>query len=130
MVNVMKGIAQSKEKLSTEERNLLSVAYKNVIGTRRASWRVLSSLEERLTQDKKGSDSDSKNSNRKEIIQKYREVVEKELHDICEDILELLTNHLIKNCEQENKDIDKSQRSDESETDKEHVESQVFYHKM
>ncbi len=28
-----------------QERNLLSVAYKNVVGARRASWRVLSSIE-------------------------------------------------------------------------------------
>lgn len=31
--------------LSPEERNLLSVAYKNITGARRASWRILSSLE-------------------------------------------------------------------------------------
>ena len=41
----MKEIALEGEELSIEERNLLSVAYKNVIGARRASWRVLSSLE-------------------------------------------------------------------------------------
>ena len=28
--------------LDEEERNLLSVAYKNVVGSRRSSWRVLS----------------------------------------------------------------------------------------
>jgi hypothetical protein len=31
--------------LSVEERNLLSVAYKNSIGGRRTAWRVLSSIE-------------------------------------------------------------------------------------
>ena len=30
-----------------EERNLLSVGYKNVIGARRASWRILSSIEDK-----------------------------------------------------------------------------------
>ena len=31
--------------LTNEERNLLSVAYKNVVGSRRSSWRVISSIE-------------------------------------------------------------------------------------
>lgn len=30
--------------LSLDERNILSVAYKNIIATRRAAWRVLSSI--------------------------------------------------------------------------------------
>jgi hypothetical protein len=33
--------------LQIEERNLLSVGYKNVIGARRASWRILSSIEDK-----------------------------------------------------------------------------------
>lgn len=33
--------------LSVEERNLLSVAYKNTIGTRRTAWRALSSIEKK-----------------------------------------------------------------------------------
>jgi 14-3-3 protein epsilon len=41
----MKAVAQQPQELSVEERNLLSVAYKNVVGARRASWRVLSSIE-------------------------------------------------------------------------------------
>lgn len=45
MVNQMKSIASLNSELSIEERNLLSVAYKNVIGARRASWRIVSSIE-------------------------------------------------------------------------------------
>jgi len=44
MVSYMKDVAKQPKELSVEERNLLSVAYKNVIGSRRASWRVISSI--------------------------------------------------------------------------------------
>lgn len=29
----------------SDERNLLSVAYKNVVGSKRSAWRIISSLE-------------------------------------------------------------------------------------
>ena len=52
MVLYMKDVAQVNRilmemgvDLTVEERNLLSVAYKNVIGARRASWRIVSSIE-------------------------------------------------------------------------------------
>ena len=35
------------EELTVEERNLLSVAYKNAVGSRRASWRIISSVEQK-----------------------------------------------------------------------------------
>ncbi|KAL6945352.1 14-3-3 protein [Hanseniaspora vineae] len=50
MVENMKNVASSGEELSVEERNLLSVAYKNVIGARRASWRIVSSIEQKEEQ--------------------------------------------------------------------------------
>ncbi len=44
----MKKIAQGaqEQELTVEERNLLSVAYKNLVGARRASWRILQSVEQ------------------------------------------------------------------------------------
>jgi len=47
MVEAMKKVAGLDVELSVEERNLLSVAYKNVIGARRASWRIISSIEQK-----------------------------------------------------------------------------------
>jgi 14-3-3 protein epsilon len=33
--------------MTLDERNILSVAFKNVVGTRRAAWRVLSSIQKK-----------------------------------------------------------------------------------
>eukprot|EP00998_Keelungia_sp_KM082_P007204 NODE_3410_length_898_cov_52.351492_g3388_i0.p1 GENE.NODE_3410_length_898_cov_52.351492_g3388_i0~~NODE_3410_length_898_cov_52.351492_g3388_i0.p1 ORF type:complete len:270 (-),score=88.58 NODE_3410_length_898_cov_52.351492_g3388_i0:88-834(-) len=87
MVECMKKVAETNNNLSVEERNLLSVAFKNVIGSRRASWRIVSSIEQKEQQ--KGNDQHVK------IIKEYRGRIEKELSAICEDILSLLSKTLI-----------------------------------
>ena len=71
----MKSVANYSEELSVEERNLLSVAYKNVIGSRRASWRVISSIEQKSDSEKTA------------LITNYKKKIETELETICEDIL-------------------------------------------
>lgn len=65
MDKVAKLVAESE--LSVEERNLLSVAYKNVIGSRRASWRIISSIEQK--EESKGNEDHVKR------IRQYRSVV-------------------------------------------------------
>lgn len=55
MASFMKSVVLMGEPLSIEERNLLSVAYKNSVGERRAAWRVISSIETR--QQTKGEDT-------------------------------------------------------------------------
>jgi len=87
MVDSMKKVATAEVELTVEERNLLSVAFKNVIGSRRASWRIISSIEQK--QESKGSDP------KLELIKTYRTQVENELKDICHDILNVLDKHLI-----------------------------------
>ena len=52
MAACMKNVTETGAELSNEERNLLSVAYKNVIGSRRASWRIISSLEQKVSDSK------------------------------------------------------------------------------
>lgn len=89
MVDSMKNVAFKQVELTVEERNLLSVAYKNVIGARRASWRILSSLEQK--ESTKGTGGEEK----LKMIRDYRKTVEQELKDICEDILNVLEKHLI-----------------------------------
>ncbi|SCZ90556.1 BZ3500_MvSof-1268-A1-R1_Chr1-3g02063 [Microbotryum saponariae] len=126
MVTYMKDVAKLGVELSIEERNLLSVSYKNVIGARRASWRIISSIEQK--EESKGNESQVAK------IKAYRQKVEGELSDgalgsasgigicqhfadtplalrvVCNDILKVLDDHLIPSAQA--------------------GESKVFYHKM
>ena len=77
MAAAMKSVTESGAELSNEERNLLSVAYKNVVGTRRSSWRVISSLEQKAESSER----------RQAMAKEYREKVEKELRDVCQEVL-------------------------------------------
>jgi len=97
MVEHMQNVAKQPRELSVEERNLLSVAYKNVIGSRRASWRVVSSIEQ-------------KNEDHIELVTAYKSKIEKELTDICKQILLIIDESLIPNSTSE--------------------EGKVFYYKM
>jgi 14-3-3 protein epsilon len=72
--------------LSNEERNLLSVAYKNSVGSRRAAWRTVSAIQNREA---------FKGSRHLELINQYRRMIETELNGICQDVLDLLSNVLI-----------------------------------
>ncbi|CAI0444776.1 unnamed protein product [Linum tenue] len=90
MVDAMKKLATLNVELTIEERNLLSVGYKNVIGARRASWRILSSIEQK--EEGKGNDQNVKR------IKGYRQKVETELSDICTDVMTVIDEHLIPSC--------------------------------
>ncbi|XP_074581003.1 14-3-3-like protein GF14-C [Curcuma longa] len=89
MVEFMEKVVRTinGEELSVEERNLLSVAYKNVIGARRASWRIISSIEQK--EESRG------NEEHVTVIKEYRGKVEAELGKICDGILKLLDSHLV-----------------------------------
>jgi len=89
MVEFMEKVsaAADNEELTVEERNLLSVAYKNVIGARRASWRIISSIEQK--EESRG------NEDHVAVIRDYRSKIESELSNICDGILKLLDSRLI-----------------------------------
>ncbi|KAK2972155.1 hypothetical protein RJ640_018223 [Escallonia rubra] len=90
MVEAMKKVASLDVELTVEERNLLSVGYKNVIGARRASWRILSSIEQK--EESRGNEQNVKR------IKDYRQKVELELTTICNDIMKVIDEHLIPSC--------------------------------
>ncbi|CAN1340840.1 14-3-3-like protein B (Fragment) [Linum perenne] len=73
--------------LTVEERNLLSVAYKNVIGSLRAAWRIVSSIEQK--------EEGRKNEEHVVLVKDYRSKVENELSEICASILRLLDSNLV-----------------------------------
>ena len=53
MIVHMNEVVSCKQELNSEERNLLSIAYKNTVGSRRTAWRALSSIEQK--EESKGS---------------------------------------------------------------------------
>jgi len=88
------------KKLTDEERNLLSVAFKNVVGSRRSAWRIVSAVEQKEKDQPGGA-----------IALAYRGEIEKELQDKCNNVLQLIT-HLIEQLQDDD------------------LESKVFYLKM
>merc|ERR1711982_5187 len=84
------------------ERNLLSVAYKNAVGSRRAAWRIITSVEQK--EKTKGNEENAK------YAKEYCGKVEAELDKICNTILTILDSNLIPKCTLD--------------------ESKVFYQKM
>jgi len=87
MADHMKKVGEEKQELTVEERNLLSVAYKNTVGSRRAAWRIITSVEQKETS--KG------NAEQAAWAKEYREKVEVELRKICNEILALMNENLI-----------------------------------
>ncbi|XP_053717919.1 14-3-3 protein zeta-like [Synchiropus splendidus] len=76
MVKEMREYTRTKKCLDSEERNLLSVAYKNVVGALRNAWRVLSNSNGKAAED-------------------YKAEIEKELNEVCNEVVNLLVDDLI-----------------------------------
>ncbi|GAV59249.1 LOW QUALITY PROTEIN: 14-3-3 domain-containing protein, partial [Cephalotus follicularis] len=90
MVKFMEKLVTSSTpatELSVEERNLLSVAYKNVIGSLRAAWRTVSSIEQK--------EESRRNEEHVILVKEYRSKVEAELSEVCAGILKLLDSNLV-----------------------------------
>lgn len=95
-------VKNKTEGLSSDERNLLSIAYKNTISLRRTAIRTLLAYE---MKEKKKEDSPYL-----AYIVEYKKRIEKELEDLCENIIKNIDDSLL------------TRANDD--------ESKVFYHKM
>lgn len=71
----MKSATETGIELSSEEWNLLRIAYRSFILTKRDSWSSVSKQEERLS------------GKMKLIAKEFREKIETEIYDICNDLL-------------------------------------------
>jgi len=87
MAEYMEKVVKMKLQLTTEERNLFSVAYKNAVGSRRASWRILRAIGRK----EKVNGNEQNVTYAKEFCTK----VEDELQQLCNAALALLDDHLI-----------------------------------
>ena len=87
MASYMEAVGKLPDELSVEERNLLSVAYKNAVGSRRAAWRIITSVENK--EKSKGNEEQAK------FAKEYCVKVEGELQKICDTILGVLDANLI-----------------------------------
>ena len=86
MLGYMKKVLDDKEDLSVDERNLLSVAYKNSVGSRRTAWRVISSIEAK---------EEAKESKNLHLLKENKAKIEEELHYTCEEIIHILDTILV-----------------------------------
>jgi len=110
MVLVMNALVRKKleknEKISSDVRNLLSVAYKNVVGAKRSAWRMLT---EDMSFDVKP-----------EILEGFKKQVESELETTCNEVLKILQKLTEQN----------AKRLEDAENEAKDYECQVFYLKM
>ena len=68
---------EESEARGAECRNLLSVAYKNMVGSRRTALRILANIEE----------SKESGSNERKSVQEYMKTIQEELKGGCNEII-------------------------------------------
>ena len=88
MVKTINKFVELDPKLTRDERNILSAGYKNIISDKRASWRLLNSMERKESK---------KNSSQVGNIKSVKNSIEKELTNIIDDIQLIIDKYLIPN---------------------------------
>ena len=88
MVKFINKFVELDPSLTNEERNILSAGYKNVISNKRASWRLLNSMEKK---------EEKKNSPQLTYLQEVKTNIENAMIKICTDIQKVIDIYLLPN---------------------------------
>jgi len=81
-VDALKDIAKQNVELTVKERDLLSAAYKNLIGPKRSAWRVVSAAAQ-------------KESKFSDLVKNFKTKVESEIFALTEEVVALLNTHVL-----------------------------------
>ncbi len=88
MVKAINEFVKLEPKLTKEERNILSEGYKKIMSEKRASWRLLNSMEKK---EEKKKNAESLN------VHEVKESIEKDLNTICDDLQIIIDKFLLPN---------------------------------
>lgn len=88
MVYFINKFVELDPNLSHEERNILSAGYKNIISGKRASWRLINSLERK---------EEKKSGVQLEYLKEVKTKIENELTSICTEIQNVVNKYLLPN---------------------------------
>ncbi|CAD8180164.1 unnamed protein product [Paramecium octaurelia] len=90
MLNSIRQVALMEQELSSEERNLLSISFKNCVGKLRTAWRIINNIDINQLQDLNDHQSQSK------LTANYKQNIENEIILYCEDLISVIDCNLIK----------------------------------
>ena len=86
MIEFLQVLKEKKDDLTTDERNLVSVAYKNEVTTRRSAWRAISTIA-----------SNAKYEQYADVLKDYNDEIVGEMKRIWGDIETLCNSHFLTN---------------------------------
>jgi 14-3-3 protein epsilon len=85
MVDFLKPVLDNKgASVTSDERNLLSVAFKNLISSKRTAWRTISAIEQNPKYSKFGSS-----------LADYKKKIEESLYKDCEHIIDIIRQKVL-----------------------------------
>jgi hypothetical protein len=85
MVDFLKPVLDTKgSDITSDERNLLSVAFKNLISSKRTAWRTITAIEQNPKYSKFG-----------ESLAAYKRKIEEGLYKDCENIIDLIKSKVL-----------------------------------